>query len=355
MNSALRPPLRGHRSFLVCPEAGDYATIQAAIEAIPERTDGSEFVIYIRRGVYNEHLHVTPSKGSVALIGEDRASTLVTVGPVSSFLQDSAALIVDCAHFRAENLSLENSTPLWHLESNPPAVAAKFLAGDADIMHCSFLGWQDTLWSVGGSQRLRDCYIEGHSDWVRGQGKTEFENCEVHCRVDTAALPAAHESPGGGHAGSVSFFSLLWNMAEAERQEAALPLDQDLGISLRESSGGGEGAGAMDCRKQGPALVQIGCDLPSGPESASDFTSSSSMETAGLESQRVQNVGSGFGRWDSAEREGRSFWDEGAVEQSEVSRIRGGGAGGHVFALGHDGSPAKGLQCVGRGARAQAA
>jgi hypothetical protein len=351
MNPALRPPLRGHRSFLVCQEAGDYATIQAAIEAIPERNDGSEFVIYIRRGVYNEHLHVPPSKGSVALIGEDRASTLVTVGPVSSFLQDSAALIVDCAHFRAENLSLENSTPLWHLQSNPPAVAAKFLAGDADIMHCSLLGWQDTLWSVGGSQRLRDCYIEGHSDWVRGQGKTEFENCEVHCRVDTAALPVAQESPGGGHAGSVSFFSLLWSMAEAE--EAALPMDQDLGMSLRESPGG---VGGMDCQKQGPAFVQIGSDLPSGPESASDFTSSSSLETAGLESQRVQNVASSFGRWDSAEREGCSFWDEGGVEQSEVSRIRGGGgAGGHVFALRHDGSPAKGLRCMGRGARAQAA
>ncbi|GAQ80373.1 Pectinesterase [Klebsormidium nitens] len=311
------------QSFLVCRETGNYATIQAAIDAVPDG-EGGEFVIFIRKGVYREYVHCPPSKGAIALVGEDRALTLVTVGENRLPTKESAALIVDCAQFRAENLSFENAAPFWQLDTSPPAVAAKFLGGQSEINHCSFLGWQDTLWSVAGSQRLKDCYIEGHADWVRGEGTTEFENCEVHSRVDDAAVwPSARG--GGGETSPAGFYSLLWKMAEAERWGGGANSSQDVNeLPETVAAQGGGGAETTDFEMRvGPSSLdsdplggseELSVDPPGSslwfPErTSSGFGTSSSAEASLGNASEASLL-----RWGSAGAGGGIDWDAGEIQ-----------------------------------------
>jgi len=50
------------------------------------------------------------------------------------------------------------------------------------FQNCRFLGWQDTLFVNSGRQFFKDCYIEGHVDFIFGSGKVFFENCEIHSK-----------------------------------------------------------------------------------------------------------------------------------------------------------------------------
>jgi pectin methylesterase-like acyl-CoA thioesterase len=80
------------------------------------------------------------------------------------------------------------------------AVALSVRADRAVLRHVRLLGAQDTLYAssmgcmkdggecVTGRQYYADCYIEGHVDFIFGDAKAVFENCEIH------SIPHA---PGG--------------------------------------------------------------------------------------------------------------------------------------------------------------
>ncbi len=72
------------------------------------------------------------------------------------------------------------------------AVALSLREDRAVLRHVRLLGAQDTLYasSIGcmngqsacrtGRQYYSDCYIEGHVDFIFGDAKAVFENCEIH-------------------------------------------------------------------------------------------------------------------------------------------------------------------------------
>nr|MBP7415245.1 pectate lyase [Pyrinomonadaceae bacterium] len=65
---------------------------------------------------------------------------------------------------------------------------------------CRFLGWQDTLYAKNGRQYYKDCYIEGHVDYIFGMATAVFENCHIHSKADgyiTAPMRFAAEEPAG--------------------------------------------------------------------------------------------------------------------------------------------------------------
>ena len=79
--------------------------------------------------------------------------------------------------FRAENITFENS-----YGTGSQAVAAYVNTDRVVFRNCRFLGWQDTLFAHGGRQYYRDCYIEGHVDFIFGNGTAVFENCTIHSK-----------------------------------------------------------------------------------------------------------------------------------------------------------------------------
>ena len=53
-------------------------------------------------------------------------------------------------------------------------------ATEAEFFNCKFLGSQDTLYTGTGTlQYFRNCFIEGNTDFIFGDGDVVFENCEV--------------------------------------------------------------------------------------------------------------------------------------------------------------------------------
>lgn len=53
-------------------------------------------------------------------------------------------------------------------------------ADQSEFLKCRFLGSQDTLYTGAGTrQYYRNCYIEGNTDFIFGDGDVVFENCEI--------------------------------------------------------------------------------------------------------------------------------------------------------------------------------
>lgn len=62
------------RVIVVAKEGGEYTTIQSALDAIPA-TNSQYVLIYVKKGVYNEHVSIT--KNFIAIVGEDRDSVRI--------------------------------------------------------------------------------------------------------------------------------------------------------------------------------------------------------------------------------------------------------------------------------------
>ena len=92
--------------------SGDYNTIQAAIDAVPENTDAT---IFIKAGVYDECVNIgTRQKTStkrISMKGEDRENTIITSSlglkttPKAKDIYQSAALAVYANDFYAEDIT----------------------------------------------------------------------------------------------------------------------------------------------------------------------------------------------------------------------------------------------------------
>ena len=97
--------------------------------------------------------------------------------------------------FYAENVTFENS-----YGTGSQAVAVLVEADRSVFKKCRFLGWQDTLYAKDGRQYYRDCYIEGHVDYIFGRAAAVFENCEIRSKGDgyvTAPMRFSADEPAG--------------------------------------------------------------------------------------------------------------------------------------------------------------
>ncbi|MFV0329944.1 MAG: pectinesterase family protein [Dysgonomonas sp.] len=59
-------------------DEGSFATIQEAINSVPDLHSGDPITIYIKKGVYKEKLVLPTNKHNIKLIGEDVDSTFIS-------------------------------------------------------------------------------------------------------------------------------------------------------------------------------------------------------------------------------------------------------------------------------------
>ncbi|MGH9967097.1 MAG: pectate lyase, partial [Pyrinomonadaceae bacterium] len=159
--------------------SGDFTTVQQAIDHVPENNI-RQIVVYIKPGVYKEQVKVPPNKPYLTLRGEWAEQTVLTfdlsnrqVGSTSA----SYSTYVGAHDFHAENLTFENS-----FGAGSQAVALLVDADRAVFRNCRFLGWQDTLYAKGGRQYYKNCYIEGHVDFIFGAATAVFDDCQIHSK-----------------------------------------------------------------------------------------------------------------------------------------------------------------------------
>lgn len=162
---------------------GAFATVQAAVDALP--ADGG--TVEIAPGEYREKLDI--HKPGVRLIGKGRAPADVVLvwsdGAITAGgTFKSASVNVSGDGFAARNLTIQND---YHLKDPRPsqAVALSITADRAVLDRVRLLGAQDTLYAASkkgrpSRQYFRDCYIEGHVDFIFGDAKAFFDRCEIH-------------------------------------------------------------------------------------------------------------------------------------------------------------------------------
>ena len=167
------------RIVVAADGSGDVRTVQEAVERVPEGNH-QRVVIQIKPGVYKEQVRVSAGKRHVTFRGEDPRTTILTYklsAQQAGNTRLAFSTFVDADDFRAENLTFENS-----FGQGSQAVALFVDADRAEFENCRFLGWQDTLFVNGGRHFFKDCYIEGHVDFIFGSAAAVFEHCTIHSK-----------------------------------------------------------------------------------------------------------------------------------------------------------------------------
>jgi pectinesterase len=167
--------------------SGRFKSVQDAVDAVPER-NRRQVVIFIKPGIYKEHIVVPHDRRFVSFVGEDADKIILTynlnaktVGldgkAIGTFR--SASTVIAADYFTAENITFENS-------SGPGAQALAInISGDRAVFRkCRFLGWQDTILTRAGRHYFENCYITGHVDFIFGGATAFFQNCHIHCLAD---------------------------------------------------------------------------------------------------------------------------------------------------------------------------
>ena len=173
-----------------------YRTIQSAIDAAP---DGGGALVLVSPGTYREVL--TIDKPDIQLRGSNPDASRTVVEFNKHAATDggtfrTATVNVSGDDFLADSITFQNDyVPVADpLPEGSQAVALR-VTGDRAIFHnVRLLGLQDTLYASSrgctgdgagrtckpARQYFTDSYIEGHFDFIFGDGDTVFDHCEIH-------------------------------------------------------------------------------------------------------------------------------------------------------------------------------
>ena len=215
--------------------SGDFSTVQAAVDAVPDGAGEEERRILIRAGEYREKIIV--HKDHLRITGEDREKTvLVWNGCAKDRYPDgtekgtflSATLTVTGSDVMFKNLTVMNDAGDGRKVGQAVAVYA---AGDRGIWrNCRFLACQDTLFCgpvrmpntladlgiragqaeayprvedgpvTHSRQYFDSCFIRGDIDFIFGPYRAWFEGCTLFMNERGGYYTAANtnaEQPHG--------------------------------------------------------------------------------------------------------------------------------------------------------------
>ena len=178
--------------------AAQYTTVQEAVTAAPE----TGAVIRIRPGTYREVVHV--DKPNIQLRGDTSDPSKVVIAYANGASSTcgtfcSPTVFVTGDNFYASELTIANE---WSKTGKPRTQAvALSISGDRAVLRdIRLLGAQDTLLANSRSckgqtgpcaisrQYFDHCYIEGEVDFIFGNARAVFHDCEIHS--------VAHEAGG---------------------------------------------------------------------------------------------------------------------------------------------------------------
>jgi pectin methylesterase-like acyl-CoA thioesterase len=186
--------IAGKSTVTVAPDgSGDFTSVQQAIDELPARGG----TINIKPGIYREVAEV--SKPHVRMIGApNNPSSVVIVydksGGTAGGTFNSYTVAVTADDFLADGITFENdfSKKNPNVTDGAQAVALAVRGDRAIFRRIRVIGAQDSLYAAAKScssdtgpcvparQYFEDCYVEGHVDFIFGDAKAYFHNCEIH-------------------------------------------------------------------------------------------------------------------------------------------------------------------------------
>jgi pectinesterase len=174
--------------------SADFHTVQEAFDALPDSST-DRITILIRKGTYKEKLVLPSGKIYVTLIGEERDSTCITYDDFSGRIvngdtlntHNSCSFRILADDFLAENITFENSAG-----KVGQAVAVEVNSDRVIFVNCRFLGNQDTYYTnSAGRIYMKDCYIEGTTDFIFGKSIVVFDRCMIHSKKNSYITAAS--------------------------------------------------------------------------------------------------------------------------------------------------------------------
>ncbi len=176
--------------------SGDYATVQAAFDAVPSLYTGP-ITIHVKAGVYREKVILEAGKINVHLVGDGAERTTITWDDYSGKVVDGVTLgtytsytaAIDADDFVAEGITFENTY------DGAQAVALRVRGDRMAFYDVRMLGFQDTYYTHSyGRLYHQNCYIEGTVDFIFGRSIAVFDGCEIHSKRDAPITAANTES-----------------------------------------------------------------------------------------------------------------------------------------------------------------
>uniref|UniRef100_A0A2P2JQR9 Pectinesterase n=2 Tax=Rhizophora mucronata TaxID=61149 RepID=A0A2P2JQR9_RHIMU len=162
--------------------SGNYKSISEALAAsVKQRSGVKRFVIYVKKGVYNENINIERSMKNLMFIGDGIDATIVTG---NKNIQDdattfrSATFAVSGDRFIARDMTFENTAG----PQKNQAVALRSGSDFSVFYRCSFKGYQDTLYVYALRQFYRDCDVYGTVDFICGDAAVVLQNCNIYIR-----------------------------------------------------------------------------------------------------------------------------------------------------------------------------
>jgi pectinesterase len=206
--------------------SGNYTKVQDAFNAVPENNP-KRTIIFVKAGTYKEKLKLTANKKKVTLIGESYKNTILTYDDYAAIgrgTDNSCSVWIEADDFFAENITFENTidSRLPQFKNGGQAVAL-MLTGDRGIFHkCKITGFQDTFFLKDNKRTyIKDCIIDGTTDFIFGAGIALFENCFIRNRKDSH-ITASNQSVGENKYGFVFKDCVIMKYAGESLSSASL-------------------------------------------------------------------------------------------------------------------------------------
>jgi polygalacturonase len=209
-------PPEDNNLYIAADGTGDFYSIQRALDVAK---DGQ--VLMVSPGEYREVVTVDKKNITIRSNNSDASKTVVVFNKHAATdggTGRTATVNVNADEFFAENLTIQNdyTAPFIPYPQGSQAVALRVTGDRAVFKNVRLLGNQDTLYANGrgcekGEQNCKparqfftNCYIEGNIDFIFGNGKTVFQNCEIHSTpYDGGFLTAQSKHYAGEDSGYV--------------------------------------------------------------------------------------------------------------------------------------------------------
>ncbi|KAI4305531.1 hypothetical protein L6164_028894 [Bauhinia variegata] len=182
--AGIPPPDTNTTSYLCVDRKGccNFTTVQAAVNAVPDMSQ-KRTIIWINKGIYYEKVTVPRTKPNITFQGQGYTSTGIAWNDTAKSANgtfSSGSVQVFASNFVAKNISFMNVAPIPSPgEVGAQAVAIRIGGDQAVFLGCGFFGAQDTLHDDRGRHYFKECYIQGSIDFVFGNGRSLYENCQL--------------------------------------------------------------------------------------------------------------------------------------------------------------------------------